>query len=105
MPPPSSRRRRLISGAAIAQEPDRDWTFTLIEENNSLVHGDKHYTQGLYASLFAAQNAGEDPWFDRLRSVADTIMLPAEGGRLTFGGFLGQSIFTPEDKHVPARPQ
>ncbi len=84
---------------ALAQKPPgRDWTFNLIEENDSLVHGDKHYTQGLYASLFAAQGAGADRWFDRMRAVADTIMLPAEGGRLYFGGFIGQSIFTPEDR-------
>ena len=88
----------LTSGATIAKEEDRDWTFTLIEENDSLVHGDKHYTQGLYASLIAAQRAGEDRWFDRLRSVANVVMLPAEGGRLYFGGFVGQSIFTPENK-------
>lgn len=95
----------LIASAAAAQEQDRDWTFNLIEENDSLVHGDKHYTQGLYASLFAAQRTGEDRWFDRLRSVANVIMLPAEGGRLYFGGFLGQSIFTPENKTlVPPDP-
>jgi len=86
--------------AASAQERGRDWTFNLIEENDSLLHGDKHYTQGLYVSLFAAQHESEDRWFDRLRSVADAIMLPAEGGRLYFGGFLGQSIFTPEDKRL-----
>lgn len=94
-----------VSLPALAQEQDRDWTFNLIEENDSLLHGDKHYTQGLYTSLFAAQRSGEDRWFDRLRSVADAIMLPAEGGRLYFGGFFGQSIFTPEDKQlVPPDP-
>lgn len=91
---------------ALAQAPPgRDWTFNLIEENDSFIHGDKHYTQGLYASLFAAQRAGDDRWFGRMRALADTIMLPAEGGRLYFGGFIGQSIFTPEDKTlVPPDP-
>jgi hypothetical protein len=88
----------LIVSPALAQDDGRDWTFNVIEENDSFVHGDKHYTQGLYFSLFAAQRDGEDRFFDRLRSVADTIMLPAEGGRIYFGGFIGQSIFTPEDK-------
>lgn len=91
---------------ALAQDPPRrDWTFNLVEENDSFIHGDKHYTQGLYGSLFAAQRAADDRWFDRMRAVADTIMLPAEGGRLYFGGFIGQSIFTPENKTlVPPDP-
>jgi lipid A 3-O-deacylase len=94
-----------LPASVSAEEQDRDWTFNVIEENDSLIHGDKHYTQGLYASLFAAQRSGEDRWFDRLRSVANVIMLPAQGGRLYFGGFFGQSIFTPEDKTlVPPDP-
>jgi lipid A 3-O-deacylase len=95
----------LLSFPALAQAPEREWIFNLIEENDSLVHGDKHYTQGLYASVFAAQRKGADPWFERMQSVANAIMLPAEGGRLYFGGFLGQSIFTPENKTlVPPDP-
>jgi lipid A 3-O-deacylase len=91
---------------ASAQEDGRDWTFTLIEENDSLADGDKHYTQGLLASLFAAQRAGDDPWFARLGGIADAIFLPADGnGRIYFGGFFGQSIFTPEDRlRVPPDP-
>jgi hypothetical protein len=88
------------AGIALAQDGggDRDWTINVIEENDSFVHGDKHYTQGLYGSAFAAQRAGDDPFFARLGAIADAIMLPATGGRIHFGGFAGQSIFTPEDK-------
>lgn len=76
----------------------RNWTFNLIEENDSFVGGDKHYTQGLYLSAFAAQREGTDRWFARLSTVASAIFLPAEDGSLRFGGFIGQSIFTPEDR-------
>jgi lipid A 3-O-deacylase len=95
----------LIASAAAAQDEGRDWTFNALEENDSFVDGDEHYTQGLYFSLFAAQKAGEDRYFDRLRSIADAIMLPAAGGRIHFGGFFGQSIFTPEDlRRTPPDP-
>jgi lipid A 3-O-deacylase len=95
----------LIAGPAAAQDEGRDWTFTAIEENDSFIDTDEHYTQGLYASFFAAQKAGEDRYFDRLRAVADVIMLPAANGRMHFGGFIGQSIFTPEDlKRSPPDP-
>jgi lipid A 3-O-deacylase len=88
--------------AAAQDAPGRDWTFNALEENDSFVDGDEHYTQAVYFSLFAAQRSGEDRFFDRLRGIADAIMvLPAEGGRIHFGGFLGQSIFTPEDIRRP----
>ncbi|HEX2115130.1 MAG TPA: lipid A deacylase LpxR family protein [Alphaproteobacteria bacterium] len=92
-------------GAAIAQDGGRDWTFNLLEENDSLADGDKHYTQGLYASLFAAHRAGE-PWFARWNGVANAIFLPGtENGRIYVGGFIGQSIFTPDDLlRVPPDP-
>lgn len=97
----------LFGTAASAQQPGRDWTFNLIEENDSFVGGDKHYTQGLLASLFASQRrSGDDPFFMRLDGVASTIFLPgSEGGRVHFGGFIGQSIFTPDDRlRVPPDP-
>ena len=90
-----------VATTAAAEESGRDWTFNIVEENDSFLHSDKYFTQGVYLSLFAAQREGEDRWFERMRAVADTIMLlPAEGGRLYFGGFLGQSIFTPENKEL-----
>lgn len=94
-----------LQGAAAAEEKRRDWTFTLIEENDSFVDGDKHYTQGLMASVSAEHRAG-DPWYARWLGVADAIFLPGtSGGTLYFGGFLGQSIFTPEDRLlVPPDP-
>jgi hypothetical protein len=83
--------------ATAAADDRKDWTFNLIEENDSFVGGDKHYTQGLLASLFAAHHAGE-PWYARWNGVADAIFLPGtENGRIYFGGFIGQSIFTPSD--------
>jgi lipid A 3-O-deacylase len=93
-----------LSTAATAEDRS-DWTFNLIEENDSFAGGDKYYTQGLMASLFAAHRAG-DPWFARWNGVANAIFLPGtEGGRIYFGGFLGQSIFTPEDRlRVPPDP-
>jgi lipid A 3-O-deacylase len=95
-----------IHTAAFAQDDRRDWTFNLIEENDSLLlSGDKHYTQGLMASLFAAHRAG-DPWYARWNGVANAVFLPGtENGRVYFGGFAGQSIFTPEDRlRVPPDP-
>lgn len=92
-------------GVATAQENRRDWTINLIEENDSFVDGDKHYTQGLMASAFAEHRA-TDPWYARWSGVADAIFLPGtSGGTLYFGGFVGQSIFTPDDRlRVPPDP-
>lgn len=90
----------IAATSARGEENGRHWTFNVLEENDSFVHGDKHYTQGLYASFFLTQRPTEDAWFDRMRGVADTIMLPGEAGRLHFGGFVGQSIFTPENKKL-----
>jgi hypothetical protein len=84
-------------GPALADDR-KDWTFNLIEENDSFVGGDKYYTQGLLASVIAGHRAG-DPWYGRWNGVANTIFLPGtENGRVYFGGFFGQSIFTPEDR-------
>jgi lipid A 3-O-deacylase len=92
---------------AAAQNTPRDWTFNLIEENDSLADGDKHYTQGLYASVFAAHRPDES-WYARWNGVANAIFLfPATGSnqRLYFGGFFGQSLFTPDDRlRVPPDP-
>jgi lipid A 3-O-deacylase len=94
-----------VNAAASAQAQSRDWTFNLLEENDSLADGDKHYTQGLLASLIAGHRPG-DPWYGRWNGVANTIFLPGtENGRVYFGGFLGQSFFTPEDLlRVPPDP-
>jgi lipid A 3-O-deacylase len=94
-----------LHGTAVAQETRHDWTFNLVLENDSLVDGDKYYTQGLMASIFAGHDPG-DPWYGRLNGIANAIFFPGtENGRVYFGGFLGQSIFTPEDRlRVPPDP-
>jgi hypothetical protein len=62
--------------AAAAQ----NWTLTLINDNDAYFNiGDRHYTNGLYASLTTPPRAG-GKGFNRRYSV-----------------FLGQSMFTPQD--------
>jgi hypothetical protein len=69
----------LLSMAPIAAAA-QNWTVTLINDNDAYFNiGDRHYTNGLYASLTTPPRAdGQD--FNRRYSV-----------------FLGQSIFTPAD--------
>lgn len=65
-----------VPAAASAQ----NWTLTFINDNDAYFNiGDRHYTNGLYASLTTPPRAGGNG-FNRRYSV-----------------FLGQSIFTPDD--------
>ena len=69
----------LLSMAPIAAAA-QNWTVTLINDNDAYFNiGDRHYTNGLYASLTTPPRPGGKD-FNRRYSV-----------------FLGQSIFTPED--------
>lgn len=74
----------LAAGLALSMTPDgaaaQNWTVTHINDNDAYFNiGDRHYTNGLYASLTTPPRGGD----------ADTSR--------RYSAFLGQSMFTPED--------
>lgn len=76
--------------------------FSLLEENDSLyADTDQHYTQGLRLSDLSPAIAPQSAWNAPFDLVADMSPALAQGGAVhsrRAALFLGQSIFTPENK-------
>jgi hypothetical protein len=81
------------AGRAEAQR-DATTTLDLVEENDSFLGTDRHYTQGLRLSYGSPETASET-----LHGLSQWVMLPPAAGetRLRYGLHIGQSIFTPAD--------
>lgn len=86
----------LIIGSASGEDHGR---FTVIEENDSILHGeDRYYTQGLQLNYLSPDIAAESQWskpFDLLSGVG----LFDDGNRRSrhYEILLGQTLFTPSD--------
>ena len=79
-----------------AAAQDEPWTINLMIENDSFFHiADRHYTNGMYVSA----TSNSDPDCATCRYLADHLMNenPDPEKTYRFGGFAGQSMFTPED--------
>jgi lipid A 3-O-deacylase len=78
--------------------------FGLLEENDSLyADSDKHYTQGLRLSDLSPAIGAHSAWNRPFDMVADIAPVFSRGGPASVSSrrgalFLGQSIFTPENK-------
>jgi hypothetical protein len=89
---------------AIGADPtparDETATFNLIEDNDSFINGsDKHYTQGLRLA-WASGERQKDPGAPDggYEAIADALFFGgADGARIRYGVFFGQSFFTPDD--------
>jgi lipid A 3-O-deacylase len=88
---------------AAAGDPDRTWTFNLMDENDSYMNeSDRHYTQGLRISLVSPEQRTGDAGHDATSFLADRIfLLRADNARLRWGVLAGQSIFTPRRLELP----
>jgi hypothetical protein len=86
------------TGRAGTAELDHTATFNLIEENDSFLPSDRHYTQGLKLSFASGEQETAGPIGHALDALARTILLPVDGaGRQRYGLFFGQSLFSPEN--------
>jgi hypothetical protein len=89
-----------FTGAARADDKER---FILLEENDSLFfNSDKHYTQGLRASILGPDLGPESAWngpFDLTGSIAPVFSPDGQAGEIKrrYALLLGQSIFTPKN--------
>jgi len=89
-----------------AARADEFGRVSLLEENDSLYDSsDKHYTQGLRASYLTPDLGPGSRWnapFDFLGALAPVFSSGAAGQERArrYAVFVGQSIFTPNDKTV-----
>jgi hypothetical protein len=87
------------------QAPDPRWQSSIVEENDAFIGDlDEHYTQGLRIGLISGELAPGDWGRGALTALARTIFFPTgSAGRVRYGLFAGQSIFTPENTQL-SRP-
>jgi hypothetical protein len=105
----TTRQRALLTGLALIllatvlprpAHADSNDRLNILEENDSIYfNSDRHYTQGLRASLLLPDIATESSWngpFNLFNDIAPVFGSAAQRSR-RYSVFLGQSLFTPSN--------
>lgn len=94
-----------LLASTVAAHPQDEGRFTVIEENDYFAphNRDRHNTQGLEFNYLspALPSGGTGEIMDRLASVLPIFESGLEAAARRFNVFLGQVLFTPEDKTRP----
>jgi hypothetical protein len=94
----------MLAGSASAQPADSSERWGLLEDNDGMITADdRHYTQGLRLSGLLAETrpgAIDDRLFDGVGAVLPMYRRGDDSHRRVEWIALGQSLFTPQDKHL-----